>query len=315
MPPVTASGSSLRRPRALVPGDRITVVAPASPFDRNDLDAGVGELRSIGFEPVIDESLYLRTGYLAGDARTRAAALKRAWDDDTAAAIMAARGGYGSVQLLPYLDPSHLGAKVFIGSSDLTSLQIWLLQRARMVTFHGPMLAGRFGRGAEGYDRDVFVRALTRGEPLGELPAPALETLVTGEAAGMLVGGNLTQLAASLGTPYAFDPPSGSVLFLEDVAERPYRIDRLVTQLALSGVLARASAVVLGTFPGCDEPGGSCTARQTLAALFGEFHGPVVVGLPAGHVDGPALTLPLGVRTRVIASETPRVVIEEAAVA
>jgi muramoyltetrapeptide carboxypeptidase len=306
--------TQLQRPRALAAGDRIAVVAPASAFDPRDLDLGVSELRSLGFEPVFDETVFLRTGYLAGDARTRASALKQAWADDGVSAVMAARGGYGSVQLLPYLDPDQFGAKVFVGSSDLTSLQIWLIQRARTVTFHGPMPAGRFGRGAAGYDRDVFVRALTRTEPLGELPAPALETLVPGEATGVLVGGTLTQLAASLGTPYAFDPPTGAVLFLEDVGERPYRLDRLVTQLALSGRLARVAAIVLGTFPGCDEPGGEYTARQTLATAFAQFHGPVVFGLPAGHVDGPALTLPLGVQARVVATGAPRVIIEEAAV-
>jgi len=311
---VTAAvSSSRRRPRALVPGDRIAIVAPASAFDAGELDAGVAELRSLGFEPVFDDTLFLRDGYLAGDARTRAAALKRAWADPSIAAVMAARGGYGSVQLLPYLDPS-IEAKAFIGSSDLTSLQTWLVQRAQMVTFHGPMVAGRFARGPEGYDRDVFLRAVTRAEPLGELPAPALETLVPGEASGLLVGGTLAQIAASLGTPYAFDPPAGSVLFLEDVGERPYRLDRLVTQLVLSGLLARVAAVVLGTFPDCDEASGQYTARQTLATLFAAFPGPVVFGLPAGHVNGPALTLPLGVQARLVATGTPRVVIEEAAV-
>ena len=311
---VTVPGASLRRPRALLPGDRIAVVAPASAFDRGAFESGVAEVRALGFEPVFEESIFLRTGYLAGDARTRAAALRQAWSDDSVAAVMAARGGYGSVQLLPLLDASDLPAKAFIGASDLTALQTWLLQRGRLVKFQGPMLAMSVARGAEGFDREVFVRALTRPEPLGELPAPGLETIAPGEASGLLVGGTLTQLAASLGTPYAFDPPAGSVLFLEDVGERPYRLDRLVTQLLLSGVFARVSAVVLGTFPGCDEPDGRLCARDTLAGLLRGFRGPVVYGLPAGHVEGPALTLPLGVHARVVAEGTPRVVIEEGAV-
>jgi muramoyltetrapeptide carboxypeptidase len=298
-----------------VPGDRIGVVAPASSFNRADFDAGLAELRSLGFEPVFEESVFLRSSYVAGDMRVRAEALKRAWADPTVAAVIAARGGYGSVQVLPYLDPAQLSAKVFVGSSDLTSFQTWLLQRARMVTFYGPMPAGCLGRGAEGYDRDVFLRALTSNVALGELPAPGLETLVSGEAAGVLMGGTLTQIAASLGTPYAFDPPSGAVLLLEDVGERPYRLDRLVTQLLLSGILARVSGIILGTFPGCDEPGGECTARETLASLFADFRGPVVHGLPIGHVNGPVLTVPLGVQTRVLASsDQPRVIVEEAAV-
>jgi muramoyltetrapeptide carboxypeptidase len=303
---------SLRKPKALTPGARIAVVAPASAFDRAALERGLAELRALGFDPAYDDSLFARTGYVAGDTQLRADALRRAWHDDTVAGIMAARGGYGSVHLLAHLDPS-VRSKVFLGSSDLTTLQVWLLQRAQMVTFHAPMIAGALARGADGYDREIFVRSITRPEPLGELPA-SLEAFVRGEAVGPLVGGTLTQLAASLGTPYAFDPPSGAVLFLEDVSERPYRLDRLVTQLTLSGILARVGAVILGTFPGCDEPGGQATARGTLAALFAGFPGPVVFGLPAGHVDGPVLTLPLGVRTRVIAEGVPRVIVEEAAV-
>jgi muramoyltetrapeptide carboxypeptidase len=135
-----------------------------------------------------------------------------------------------------------------------------------------------------------------------------------GEAAGLLVGGTLTQIAASLGTPFAFDPPRGSVLFLEEVGERPYRLDRMLTQLTLAGVLAGASAVVFGELPGCDEPGGSLSARSIIAELFREFPGPVLVGFPSGHTNGPTRTLPLGVRARVIAAPTPRLIVEEAAV-
>ena len=123
-----------------------------------------------------------------------------------------------------------------------------------IVSFHGPMLDRRLGRGIDAYDRDTFIRALTSPEPLGDLAAPALETFREGEAAGPLVGGTLAQLVASLGTPYAFKPPKGHVLFLEDVAERPYRLDRMLTQLRLAGVLDSASAIVLGEFPDCDEP-------------------------------------------------------------
>lgn len=312
MTTVTRGAPRWRRPRALATGDRVAVVAPASPFNPSDLEAGLAELRACGFEPVFEDSLFARTGYLAGDPASRAAALTHAWHDEANGGVIAARGGYGSMQLLAYLDPRQFPPKVFVGSSDLTSFQVWLLQRAGIVTFHGPMVAGHMGRGPAGYDRDVFLRAVTLAEPLGELPAPALETLVSGEAAGPLVGGTLAQLGASLGTPYAFDPPSGCILFLEDVQERPYRLHRLVTQLSLNGMLARAAGIVLGTFPGCDDP--PYSARETLAGLFASFHGPVVYGFPAGHVDGPALTLPFGVQVRVVGGPTARVIVEEPAV-
>ena len=159
------------------------------------------------------------------------------------------------------------------------------------------------------------MRALTSAEALGELVAPSLETFNQGEAAGVLVGGTLAQLVASLGTPFAFAPPKGHVLFLEDVSERPYRLDRMLTQLRLAGILDLASAIVLGEFVGCDEPQGEPLARETLAALLKDFTGPVVYGFPSGHTAGASLTLPFGVRARVAAGARPRLVIEEPGVA
>jgi muramoyltetrapeptide carboxypeptidase len=137
----------------------------------------------------------------------------------------------------------------------------------------------------------------------------------SGEASGPLLGGNLTQILASLSTPFAFDPPSGYVLFLEEVGERPYRLDRMIIQLRQSQLLGRASAVIFGELPRCDEPSGQPTARGVVAELFAESPIPVVVGFPSGHTVGPAMTLPLGVRCRVVADARPRVIVEEAAVA
>ena len=130
----------------------------------------------------------------------------------------------------------------------------------------------------------------------------------------MLVGGTLTQLVASLGTPFAFAPPDRHVLFLDEVGERPYRLDRMLTQLAQAGILARASAVIVGELPQCDEPGGDPTARAVVADVLRDFPGPVLFGLPSGHTTRPALTLPFGVRARVLGGARARVIIEEAAV-
>ena len=129
-----------------------------------------------------------------------------------------------------------------------------------------------------------------------------------------MLGGTLTQLVASLGTPYAFDPPPGYVLLLDEVGERPYRIDRMLTQLTTSGVVARAAAVVCGEFPDCDDPPEQLTAHGVIADLLEEFSGPVLFGFPTGHTDGPALTVPLGVEVRVVGGRRPRVVVTEAAV-
>ena len=304
------------KPRALRPGDRIAIVAPASPFSREEFDAGVIELRQLGFEPVFSNDIFARADYLAGSADLRARDFLGVWKDPDIAGVVAARGGYGSVHLLPLLDAAEIRrhGKVFVGYSDNTSILTWLNQACGLVAFHGPMVEGRFARGADGYDRNSFLRAVTLAEPLGEIVADGLEALVAGEAGGTLVGGTLTQLAASLGTPFAFDPEPGCVLFLDDVAERPYRLDRMLTQLRLSGILGRAAAIVFNALPKCDEPGGTPTARDTVRAVLSDFPGPILYGLPSGHTDDPALTLPFGVRARVVAGERCSLVIEEAAV-
>jgi len=307
----------LMKPRALRSGDRVAIVAPASPCAPSEFEAGVAELRRLGFEPVCEPSVFERDGYVAGAADARAAAICSALVDESVRTIVCVRGGYGSVQVLPWLDPADVrrARKPIVGYSDLTSLLTFVTGRCGVVAFHGPTIAGRLERGPAGYDEATFLGALMNAEPLGPLSPPGLEAFRPGEASGLLAGGNLTQLAASMGTPFAFDPPAGAVLFLEDVNERPYRLDRLWTQLRLAGIIERASAIVFGEFPGCDEPGGEPLARDTLARLVRAFPGPVLFGFPAGHTPGAAMTLPLGVRARVVASGQPALVIEEAAVA
>ena len=308
------------KPERLRSGDKVAVVAPASGFPRDEFDKGIAEIRRLGFEPVFDESVFEREQYVAGAGQVRADAFLRAWRDPSIRAIVAVRGGYGSVHLLPYLKEAELQRtpKAFIGYSDLTSMLTFLTTGCGIVSFHGPMLDRRLGSGAAGYDQDTFIRALTSTEPLGELSAPSMETFKTGktrELSGMLVGGTLAQLVASLGTPFAFAPPKRHVLFLEDVSERPYRLDRMLTQLRLAGILDLASAIVLGEFVGCDEPGGEPLARATLAGLLRDFPGPVIYGFPSGHTTGPMVTLPFGVKARVVPGERPRLIIEEAGVA
>jgi len=304
------------KPRALVPGDRIAVVAPASPFERDEFEQGVEEIRRLGFIPVYDDSVFARQRYVAGSPELRATAIRAAWRDPAIAGVIGARGGFGSAQILPLLNPAEArrACKPFIGYSDLTAVLTFLTIGCGLVAFHGPMLAGRLGRRADGYDRESFEKALCKREPMGELAPPALETVQPGEAGGPLLGGTLTQLLASLGTPYAFAPAAGYVLFLDEMGERPYRLDRMITQLRQTGLLSRANAVVVGELPRCDEPSGDPTARAVMADFFADFPGPVIIGFPSGHTTGAAMTLPFGVSCRVIAGTRPRLVIEEAAV-
>jgi muramoyltetrapeptide carboxypeptidase len=304
------------KPRPLRPGDRIAIVAPASAFNREEFDRGVEELRTRGFDPVYEDSVFERRTYVAGPPELRAAAIHGAWQDPTVAALIAARGGYGAAQVLPLLDRelARRACKPFIGYSDTTALLTYFTLHCDLVAFHGPMLDRRLSRGASGYDLDSFTRALCRREPVGELAPEGLETIAAGEASGILLGGTVTQLLASLGTPFAFEPPSGYVLFFDEVGERPYRLDRMVTQLRQTGLLARASAVVVGELPGCDEPSGDPKGYDLMRDLFGGFPGPVIIGFPSGHTTRPLVTLPFGVRARVIGGSRPRVVVEESAV-
>jgi muramoyltetrapeptide carboxypeptidase len=306
----------MRKPRALNLGDRLAIVAPASPFAREEFDRGVEEIRTLGFEPVYDDSVFARQRYVAGSPDVRAAAIHAAWTDPSIAGLIGVRGGYGSAQVLPLLDRdlAQRSPKAFIGYSDLTAVLTFLTLCCDLVAFHGPMLEGRLARGPDGYDADSFERALCRLEPMGELTAPGVESIHGGEAKGLLLGGTLTQLLASIGTPYAFAPPAGHVLFLDEVGERPYRLDRMVTQLKQTGLLSRAAGVVIGELPKCDEPEGETTARAVMADLFADFPGPVLIGFPSGHTVSPAMTLPFGVPCRVVSGAEPRLVIEEAAV-
>jgi len=309
--------SALIKPPAIGQGDVVAVVAPASPFDRSEFDRGVTELGALGFVPEWTDDVFARERYVAGGALTRAHDLSRAWQSQRVKALFGVRGGYGSVQLIPSLDPGMVRAtpKAFVGYSDLTTLLTWLVGHCGMVAFHGPTVAGRLADGEGRYDRASLLDALTRAEPMGEIAIGGAEVIAKGEASGRLLGGTLTQLAAAAGTPYALIPWDDTILLLEDVAERPYRLDRLVQQVRDAGILRRVKGVMLGTFPRCDEPGGTLTAREVLASVFDGFSGPVVMGVPTGHVDGPALTLPLGVQCTLVARGTPRLVIDEAAVA
>lgn len=310
----------LLKMRAARPGSRVGLIAPASPFERTEFDAGVAELERLGFEPVYDDRVFERRGFVAGEATSRVTQLIDLWQRPGVDAVIAVRGGYGSLQMLPAL--SRLGAPVLVkplgplvGYSDVTSLHVWMGCCAGVTSIHGPMLDRRLSQGPSAYDPVSFLASL-KPEPMGELRPEGVEVLKAGEAEGPVFGGTITQLVSSFGTPWPFDPPQGHVLFLEEVGERPYRLDRMLTQMRLAGLLARASAIVFGQMPRCDEADGKVTARATVADVLSDFPGPILFGFPSGHTTTPLVTLPLGVHTRVLAGEAaPGLVLEESAVA
>jgi len=306
--------AGLRKVRPAGPGSRLRILAPASPFDRAEFDAGVRELERLGFIPVFDERVFEKQAYVAGSAGSRAAQLREAWLDPTIDAIIGVRGGYGSVQCLPMLHVDDLAGAppAFIGYSDLTTIHSWLGCQVGVTSVHGPMLDRKLSAGPGAYDPQSFLRSLS-SEPVGELQPEGVETLMNGEAAGPLFGGTLGQLLGSLGTPWAFDPPAGYVLFLDEVGERPYRLDRMLVQARQAGLFARASGVIVGQLPRCDETGGTITGRSVVADALADFPGPVLFGFPSGHTTTSLVTLPFGVYTRVIADSTPRIVVTESA--
>ena len=303
------------RLRRLRSGDRVALVAPASSFPAEQVEAGVAELARLGLEAVYDQSVFEKDRFVAGPIETRVRAILGALEDPSIAALIAIRGGYGSAQLLPFLDPDVLLAarKALIGYSDITAM-LTLYARLGMTAIHGPMIDRRISKGSSAYDEDSFRRVLMAAEPAGDLTPPGLEALHQGAATGILAGGTLTQLMASMGTPWEFDPPEGSVLFIEDIGERPYRIHRMLTQAAQAGRFVHARAVVFGEFPGCDEPGGEPAIRDVLRDFTKEFRGPVLFNFPSGHTSGPTWTLPFGVNVEVTGGSSASLRVLEAAV-
>ena len=273
------------------------------------------ELARLGLEAVYDQSIFEKGRFVAGPIETRARAILSALEDPSIAALIAIRGGYGSAQLLPFLDPDVLRSarKALIGYSDITAI-LTLYARQGMTAIHGPMIDRRISKGPLAYDEDSFRRVMMAAEPAGDMRPAQLEALHPGAATGILAGGTLTQLMASMGTPWAFEPPEGCVLFIEDIGERPYRIHRMLTQAAQAGLFARARAIVFGEFPGCDEPGGDPAIRDVLRDFTKEFRGPVLFNFPSGHTSGSTWTLPFGVKAEVTSGPTPIVRIVEAAV-
>ena len=284
------------RPRPLAPGDRVAVVAPAGPLDSESLDAG---LRILGgrYEVTWDAGLLSRVRYLAGDDRRRGGELAAALADPGIRGVVAARGGYGSMRLLPRVWPGVDGPspapgppKVLVGFSDVTALHA-ALQAAGRVSVHGPVVTQLATQPST-----VVTRLFAILEDGTAPPAAVAGTpIVGGIAEGPLLGGNLSVFTRLLGTPWLPDL-TGAVLLLEDVVERPYRIDRMWTHLRLAGAFERVVGLALGEFTDCEDPDGDFTLRDVLWSLAGETGLPCVAGLPIGHG---AVNVPVALGTRV----------------
>ena len=314
LPPARVSAAALPtiKPRRLSPGDTVGIVSPASAtFETVDLQIAKESLEALGLKVKVGEHMMDRHGYLAGDDKARAADINTFFADTSVAAVHPIRGGWGSSRLLPYLDFETIrrNPKIIIGYSDITALLLSIQARTGLVTFHGPIALGRW----DDWSLDYARRVLFNAEPVVYQPKRDLsdrnvltqtefrvQTITPGKARGRLLGGNLTVLTTIIGSPYLPDW-DGAILFTEDVHEEPYRIDRMLTQLKLSGALGKIKGFVFGGCAQC-EPGEGSYGGLTLEEIFDDHIKPL--GIPAwqgamiGHQQ-PQWTLPEGVQVEI----------------
>ena len=312
------------KPGRLQPGDVIGIIAPASaPPDPKAVDRAAAQVERFGFKPKLGRHVRARHGFLAGSDRERAADLMAMFADRTVRGIICLRGGYGTARLLNRLDYTVIrrNPKVLAGYSDITSLLCALAVKANLITFHSPML--NEGLGSEQFpvfSNESFLRSVTQAEPPGSICSgykkKTVSILRRGVVGGELLGGNLSLLVTTIGTP--FQPQfKNRILFFEDVGEKPYRLDRLLTHLLNAGLLQQVAGVAVGVNQDCEDPGAVKTKeyRQSSADVMKErlkpLGVPVVTGLPFGHQPLNA-TIPIGVRARLDANRGDLIITEAA---
>jgi muramoyltetrapeptide carboxypeptidase len=315
-----ASSIPLRRLKApaLRLGDTVGIVAPASNVKRADLEAGCDALRRAGYRPFFSDSIFDRDLYFAGTVERRWRELEEMFARDDVRAIICARGGYGANYLLDRLDLDKVRAhpKILVGYSDLTALLTYFSDALGLVTFHGPMVAKDWAKG--NVDLASWVAAVSATAPweLSLNAESGISALVEGAGEGILYGGCLSILVASLGTPYEIKT-AGTILFIEDLGEKPYQIDRMLMQLKLAGKLKDVRGIIFGEMKDCFQTTNQgYTLQEVVTRIVGELGVPVAYGVRSGHVSAGNVTLPLGVRTQLeVRSGKVSVRILEAAVA
>jgi len=311
------------KPPRLNHGDTIGIVAPASaPIDPQAIDRSVKVLQRLGFKIKLGRHLRKRRGFLAGSDQERVGDLMRMFRDPEVKAILCVRGGYGTARLLPLLDYQMIRAnpKIFVGYSDITSLHCAFLKKANLVTFHGPMLHSDFcKKDMPDFTLQSFLNTLTQPYAAGSICKTyhgKISVLRRGKASGRLLGGNISLLCTTLGTPYQ---PSfkKKILFLEDLDEAPYRFDRMLTHLLNAGVLQQVAGVAVGLNRNCIDPQAKKrkqywqTVEDVLKERLAPLKVPVVDGLPFGHVPLNA-TLPMGVQAELDGTNGDLTILEPA---
>jgi muramoyltetrapeptide carboxypeptidase len=306
------------KPLALRPGDAVRVIASASPVNAERLQDGIAEIERLGYLPRHDARLLERDGFFAGSAESRRRELLDALREPDTRAIFCARGGYGSGYLLDLASEwasfREAPPKLFVGYSDVTLLQVFFWQEFGWVSLYGPMVAAALDQGAgtaHGYDAASFSRAISETKR-GWAIELAGETLTLGSAEGTLLGGCLTLVEMTLGTPWELDT-RGAILLLEDRGMKPWQVDRALTHLRQAGKLSEIRAIVFGDFPDCEAPAGTESAHDVVARVCAPLKVPIIWGAPIGHTTRAMLTIPLGVRARLVAESTGRIEVLEPA--
>ncbi len=296
------------KPPALRTGDLIGIVSPASPVDDSTkIEKGIRYLESLGYHTIVGNHVGKQKGYLAGSDNDRVDDLHQMFLHKEIRAIISVRGGYGTPRLLSLLDYSIVkrNPKILVGFSDLTALQCALWKHVRLMTFHGPMLASDMAEKVDSYTEEMFWRVISSTKPIGnvELSGYKPTTLKAGRSTGTLLGGNLSLLVNLIGTPHCPNFRK-SLLFLEEVGEEPYRVDRMLVQLRESGILKEASGILAGQFADCipKDSKPSASVAALLAESAKSIRKPFLSNLPFGHVPG-KLTLPIGLEATLDAGK------------
>jgi len=315
---------TLLKPERLNFGDTIGIIAPASPpQDPKAVDRAAQALERFGFKPKLAKNVRARHGFLAGGDRERAADLMVMFADKKVKAIICMRGGYGTARILDRLDYGVIrqNPKIFSGYSDITSLHCVLAQKVNLISVHAPMFNGALdGPKVPEFTKKSFFRTVMEAKPAGSIcdgyDKKGVLTLRGGVVEGRLIGGNLSLICASLGTPFA---PSfkRKILFFEDISEKPYRLDRMLTQLLNAGILQQVAGVAVGVNQDCADPDAKVvkeylqTAADVLKERLASLRVPVVTGLPFGHVDLNA-TIPVGAKARLDGKRGDLIITESA---
>ena len=302
------------KPPALRSGDKVGIVAPASNIKRDLLELGCDTLRRLGYEPFYFDSIMERDLYFAGPVERRVRELEEMFVRDDIRAILCARGGYGSNYLPLRLDPNKIvrHPKILVGYSDITTLVCCMADSANFVTFHGPMVTKDFALD-DGVDLASWTAAMS-GAPQWEIgPDSGARPLAGGEAEGVLYGGCLSMLVASIGTKHEIRT-DGTILFVEDVAAKPFQIDRMLMHLKLAGKLDGVRGIIFGEMQDCRQsPDQGYTLEEVVMRVVGDLKVPMAFGFRSGHVSRANITLPIGVRARLEVGDTVRLKILESA--